>query len=48
MYQVRWQKKLQSKLYRIIVHSHFFAKQGGFEAADEGTSGLHGHPAAHP
>ena len=48
MYQVRWQKKLQSKLYRIIEHSHFFAKQGGFEAADEGTSGLHGHPAAHP
>ena len=30
MYQVRWQKKLQSKLYRIIEHSHFFQGKIGF------------------
>ena len=46
-------EKEQKELLELVadgnkINAGCRAKQGGFEAADEGTSGLHGHPAAHP
>ena len=46
-------EKEQKELLELVADGNKIiagcrAKQGGFEAADEGTSGLHGHPAAHP